>query len=82
VLLPIVFTTHPQHRGIRSMSAFRGLYPPLITPFTAAGAIDEAGLRDHAEFMLEGGSDGFCAGWSTGEFMNLDRAEWEQVLGS
>lgn len=63
------------------MSAFRGLYPPLITPFTAAGAIDEAGLRDHVEFMLEGGSDGFCAGSSTGEFMNLDRAEWEQVLG-
>lgn len=63
------------------MPAFRGLYPPLITPFTATGAVDEPALRDHVEFMLEGGSDGFCAGSSTGEFMNLDRAEWEQVLG-
>ena len=57
------------------MSAFRGLYPPLITRFTAAGAIDAAGLRDHVKFMLEGRSDGFCAGSSTGEFMKLDRPE-------
>lgn len=63
------------------MPTFRGLYPPLITPFTAAGDVDEPALRDHVEFMLAGGSDGFCAGSSTGEFMNLDRAEWERVLG-
>ena len=62
-------------------TVFRGLYPPLITPFTADGDIDEPALRDHVEFMLAGGSDGFCAGSSTGEFMNLDRSEWEQVLG-
>jgi len=63
------------------MPVFRGLYPPLITPFTADGGVDEPALRDHVDFMLAGGSDGFCAGSSTGEFMNLDRAEWEQVLG-
>ena len=44
------------------MAAFSGLYPTLITPFTAYGAVDEPALRDHVEFMLEGGSDGFCAG--------------------
>jgi 4-hydroxy-tetrahydrodipicolinate synthase len=64
------------------MPTFRGLYPPLITPFTAAGGVDEPALRDHVEFMLAGGSDGFCAGSSTGEFMNLDRPEWERVLGA
>ena len=63
------------------MTVFRGLYPPLITPFTASGAVDGPALCDHVEFMLEGGSDGFCAGSSTGEFMNLDRTEWEEVLG-
>ena len=30
--------------------------------------------------MIENGSDGFCAGGSTGEFMNLTREEWERVL--
>lgn len=63
------------------MKTFRGLYPPLITPFDAAGRVDEAALRSHVDFVIENGADGFCAGSSTGEFMNLSRAEWEQVLG-
>ncbi|MDZ7618107.1 MAG: dihydrodipicolinate synthase family protein [Patescibacteria group bacterium] len=63
------------------MTEFRGLFPPLITTFDDAGNLDEAAMRDHVDFMIEGGSDGLCAGSSTGEFMNLSRAEWEQVLG-
>ena len=59
---------------------FRGLYPPLITPFTESGKLDEQGLRDHVDFMIEGGVDGMCGGSSTGEFMNLTRDEWEAVL--
>jgi 4-hydroxy-tetrahydrodipicolinate synthase len=59
---------------------FRGLYPPLITPFHADGSINEQGLRDHVDFVIENGADGFCGGSSTGEFMNLTRAEWERVL--
>jgi 4-hydroxy-tetrahydrodipicolinate synthase len=62
------------------MKPFRGLYPPLITPFDPQGKLDERALRDHVEFMIAGGVDGMCAGSSTGEFMNLTRAEWEQVL--
>ncbi|WP_432799654.1 dihydrodipicolinate synthase family protein [Poriferisphaera sp. WC338] len=62
------------------MSVFRGLYPPLITPFHADGKINEKGLRDHIDYMIDGGVDGFCAGSSTGEFMNLTREEWETVL--
>ena len=63
------------------MKAFRGLFPPLITTFDEQGNLDEARMREHVDFMIEGGSDGLCAGSSTGEFMNLSRAEWEQVLG-
>ena len=33
------------------------------------------------DFVIANGADGFCAGSSTGEFMNLTRAEWECVLG-
>jgi len=63
------------------MTVFRGLYPPLITPFDADGRVDEQALRDHVDFMIDGGVDGMCAGSSTGEFMNLTREEWESVLG-
>ncbi len=63
------------------MTVFRGLYPPLITPFHADGSLNEQGLRDHIDFMIDGGVDGMCGGSSTGEFMNLTRAEWETVLG-
>ena len=62
------------------MKVFRGLYPPLITPFDDQGRVDEQGLRDHVEFMIAGGVDGMCAGSSTGEFMNLTRQEWERTL--
>ena len=62
------------------MQPFRGLYPPLITPFHPNGDINEQGLRDHVDFVIQGGADGFCGGSSTGEFMNLSRAEWERVL--
>lgn len=62
------------------MSKFRGLFPPLVTPFDEEGRLDEPALRDHVDFMIENGSDGLCAGGSTGEFMNLTREEWERVL--
>ena len=62
------------------MTEFRGLFPPLITAFDDEGNLDEQRMRDHVDFMLEGGSDGLCASSSTGEFMNLSREEWEQVL--
>lgn len=63
------------------MTTFRGLYPPLITTFDDDGNFDEPRMRDHVEFMIEGGSDGMCVGSSTGEFMNLSREEWDNVLG-
>lgn len=63
------------------MSVFRGLYPPLITTFDEDDRFDEPGMREHVDFMIDGGADGLCAGSSTGEFMNLSRQEWESVLG-
>lgn len=62
------------------MKSFRGLYPPLITPFHVDGTLDEQGLRNHVDFVIANGADGFCGGSSTGEFMNLTRAEWERVV--
>ena len=69
---------NPKNKNMSKV--FRGLYPPLITPFDKNGNVDEAGLRSHVDFMIENGADGFCAGSSTGEFCNLSRQEWERVL--
>ena len=52
----------------------------MITPFDDEGKMDELRIREHVDFMIENGSDGMCAGSSTGEFTNLTRAEWEQVV--
>jgi 4-hydroxy-tetrahydrodipicolinate synthase len=62
------------------MAVFRGVFPPLITTFDEQDRFDEQRMRDHVDFMIEGGSDGLCVGGSTGEFINLTRAEWEQLL--
>lgn len=62
------------------MPPFRGLFPPLITPFDEQLRVNEKALRDHVDFVIESGVDGVCAGSSTGEFMNLTREEWEAVL--
>lgn len=62
------------------MSLFRGLFPPLITPFDEQLRVNEKALRDHVDFVIDSGVDGACAGSSTGEFMNLTREEWERVL--
>jgi len=62
------------------MNVFRGLFPPLITPFHADGSLNEQGLRDHVDFVIANGADGFCAGSSTGEFMNLTRADTGKII--
>lgn len=62
------------------MNTFRGLFPPMITPFDDDLQLDERRIRAHVDFMIEGGADGLCVGSSTGEFSNLSRQEWEQLL--
>jgi 4-hydroxy-tetrahydrodipicolinate synthase len=45
----------------------KGVVPPLVTPFDAAGEIDEAALRSEAKFLLKAGVHGLSLGGSTGE---------------
>ena len=47
---------------IPRMKTFRGLFPPLITPFHSDGRLNEQGLRDHVDFVIANGADGFCGG--------------------
>ncbi|WP_410632426.1 4-hydroxy-tetrahydrodipicolinate synthase [Amycolatopsis sp. cmx-4-83] len=47
--------------------AIRGSIAPLMTPFTAEGAVDHAGLENLVRWQLASGSHGISIGGSTGE---------------
>ena len=47
--------------------AIRGIVPPMTTPFSAAGEIDEAAFRAEARFLLAAGVHGLAVAGSTGE---------------
>ena len=48
-------------------AAIRGITPPMTTPFTEAGAIDEAAFRAETRFLLDAGVHGLAVGGSSGE---------------
>ncbi|WP_316980296.1 dihydrodipicolinate synthase family protein [Shumkonia mesophila] len=45
----------------------RGIFPPLVSPFTENEELDLAALRTEVEFNLSLGVTGVCVGGSTGE---------------
>ncbi|MCB5909510.1 4-hydroxy-tetrahydrodipicolinate synthase [Streptomyces pinistramenti] len=48
-------------------ATIRGSIAPVVTPFTAEGAVDHDGLKALIRFQLESGSHGISLGGSTGE---------------
>src|SRR5690554_5315920 len=44
-----------------------GIYPAMITPYAADGSIDEAGLREMADFLISKGVHGLHPCGTTGE---------------
>jgi 4-hydroxy-tetrahydrodipicolinate synthase len=59
---------------------FTGAYTAIVTPFTKAGKVDEARLRDLVEFQIAGGVDGLVPCGTTGESPTLDYAEHDRVV--
>ena len=55
--------------------AIRGIVPPMTTPFSADGAIDEAAFRAEARFLLDAGVHGLAVAGSTGEGHALSTEE-------
>ena len=47
--------------------AIRGIVPPMTTPFSASGEIDETAFRAQAHFLLGAGVHGLAVAGSTGE---------------
>jgi len=59
---------------------FQGVYVVLVTPFKEDESINEAGLRDHVDKMIEGGVDGIIVGGSTSEFASLSEKERQNLV--
>ncbi|MDA7417286.1 dihydrodipicolinate synthase family protein [Xenophilus arseniciresistens] len=57
-----------------------GVIPPLVTPFTADGDIDEAAFRQVIRFNLGKGVHGLCPGGSSGEGHTLTAEEFKRLL--
>jgi 4-hydroxy-tetrahydrodipicolinate synthase len=56
-------------------ASIRGSLAPVVTPFTASGALDLEGLRRLVRWQLDSGSHGISIGGSTGEPSSQSVAE-------
>jgi 4-hydroxy-tetrahydrodipicolinate synthase len=57
-----------------------GIVPPIVTPLTKDGEIDESGLRRLINFLLDGGVHGLFPIGTTGEFYGLSKDQFRLVL--
>ena len=57
-----------------------GVYVPLLTAFTGAGAVDPAGFARQAQWLAERGTDGLVPFGSTGEGPSLSLREKRALL--
>ena len=59
---------------------FKGSLVALVTPMTREGALDEKAFRDHVEWQVEQGTQGFIPVGTTGESPTLSHAEHDRVV--
>jgi 4-hydroxy-tetrahydrodipicolinate synthase len=57
-----------------------GIIPPIVTPFTPAGEIDEPAFRGVVRFMLKKGVHGVCVGGSSGEGHTYTAEEFKRLM--
>ncbi|MBI4042632.1 MAG: 4-hydroxy-tetrahydrodipicolinate synthase [Deltaproteobacteria bacterium] len=59
---------------------FEGLIVALPTPFDSQNRVDHGRLREHIEWLIEGGVEGIVPCGTTGEFATLTPPEREEVI--
>ncbi|MFD1197971.1 dihydrodipicolinate synthase family protein [Brucella gallinifaecis] len=57
-----------------------GIIPPIVTPFTSDGEIDEAAFRNIVKFNLDKKVHGVCVGGSSGEGHTLTVEEFARLM--
>jgi 4-hydroxy-tetrahydrodipicolinate synthase len=60
----------------------KGIIPPVTTPFTSDGEIDEKAFRAQVRFLLGQGVHGMCVGGSTGEGHTLAIDEFRRLMAA
>jgi 4-hydroxy-tetrahydrodipicolinate synthase len=58
----------------------KGIIPPIVHPITEDEKLDEPALKEHIDYMIEGGISGILAFGSNGEFYMLEEDEMEHSL--
>lgn len=61
------------------MQPLQGVYVVMVTPFTAQGQVDYAGIRKNVEWWVREGVHGLIPLGSTGEFASLEDADKEKL---
>ncbi|MBO9127712.1 MULTISPECIES: dihydrodipicolinate synthase family protein [unclassified Rhizobium] len=63
-----------------SLKDVNGIIPPIVTPFTKDGEIDEAAFRNIVQFNLRKKVHGVCVGGSSGEGHTLTAEEFARLM--
>jgi len=63
-----------------SRTVFTGVYVPLVTPFTADGALDEPALKQLIDWVIDKGASGLVPCGTTGESATLSHDEHQRVI--
>lgn len=63
-------------------SEFRGIFPPMTTPFASDGELIESAVAEQVDWMITHGVDGLVAGGSTGEGHTLTADEHQALLAA
>lgn len=66
----------------RLPESLRGILLPITTPFTSDEEIDSRGLQANLRFWNASGIAGYVVLGSTGERVNLDERECQEVIGT
>ncbi|MFH1570437.1 MAG: dihydrodipicolinate synthase family protein, partial [Gemmatimonadota bacterium] len=62
---------------------WRGIIPIVVTPFTAAGELDEESLEAQVRFCIEAGAAGLAGPANASEYLTLsddERRRWLEVV--
>lgn len=62
--------------------ALKGVWAPLLTPYSPSGEINESEYRRLTEYVLDNGMQGVFVGGTTGEFVNLTIEERQTLLSA
>ena len=62
------------------MKKFKGVMPPLVTPFKEDESINEPVMKEHVNWLIDNGVHGVSPAGSTGEFITMSLDEHKRVI--